>query len=161
MNATLILVPPEDACVIARLCRILTGRLVHGDDAPPARQALLRALFGLQRLPLLRPDLSISISAGQGQLEINSEHCGFVSYTEDWHTEFRIQYFADFSHCISWFETLEGEEKIEAAMLRLDAFEAAMEGSGPLEIEDYSTPGAVDEAPIDDYADYAYANDEP
>lgn len=161
MSTTLIRIPPEDACVIARLSRILARRLVYGDDAPAQRQALLRVLFGVQRLPILIPDLNISISAGRCHLQIDSDHCGLVSYTEDWHTEFRIQYFAGSSHCIEGFETLDGEAKITAAMLRLDDFDAAMNEIDELTVEDYSTAGAVDEPPIDDYLEYAQAYDKP
>ncbi len=161
MSTSLVVIPPEDACVIARLSRILVKRLVHGSDAPAVRQTLMRALFGLQRLPILIPDLSISISAGRCQFQIDAEHCGLVSYTEDWHTEFRIQYFSGSSHCIEGFETLEGDEKISAAKLRLDNFEAAMEEPDELSVEDHSTPGAADEPPIDDYLEYAQTYDKP
>lgn len=161
MSTSLVVIPPEDACVIARLCQILARRLVHGCDAPARRQSLMRALFGLQRLPTLIPDLNISISAGRCQFLIDSQHCGFVSFTEDWHTEFRIQYFAGSAHCIEGFETLEGEEKIAAAKLRLDDFEAAMYGPDELSVEDHSTPGAADEPPIDDYLEYAQTYDKP
>lgn len=159
MSASLVVIPPEDACVIARLSRIFARRLVHGCDAPARRQALMRTLFGLQRLPILIPDLNISISAGRCQFEINAEHCGFVSYTEDWHTEFRIQYFPGSSHCIQGFKMLDGEEKIAAASLRLDDFAAAMDEANELDIEDYSKPGAVDEPPINDYLEYAQTYD--
>jgi hypothetical protein len=93
MSTSLVVIPPEDACVVARLSQVFARRLVHGSDAPVRRQTLMRALFGLQRLPILIHDLNLSISAGRCQFQINSEHCGFVSFTEDWHTEFRIQYF--------------------------------------------------------------------
>jgi hypothetical protein len=161
MSTTLVVVPPEDAPVIARLARILAKRLVYGSDMPSQRQTLSRALFGLQRLPILLPDLNLSISAGLCQLQIDSEHCGFVSYTDDGHTEFRIQYFAGSSHCIKGFEFLEGEDKIAAATLRLDDFEAAFDEADELSVEDYSTPGAADEPPIDDYLEYARTYDEP
>lgn len=157
MSARSIIIPPEDYCVIARLGDILTKRLVYGNDEPVRRQTLLRALFGLQRLPTLIAGLNLSISAGQGQLEINSEHCGFVSYTEDWHTEFCIQYFADSSHCLEGFVTLDGEQKIESAMLRLDDFEFAMNEVDEPVMEDYSTAGAVDEPPIYGHRKYAQA----
>lgn len=147
--------------MIGRLSQVLAKRLVHGSDTPARRQTLLRALFGLQRLPTLIPDLNISISAGRCQLHIDAEHCGFVSFTEDWHTEFRIQYFPGSSHCIEWFQTLEGEEKIAAAMLRLDDFAEAMDEAGELSVEDYSTPGVADEPPIDDYLEYAPTYDKP
>lgn len=161
MSTSLVVIPPEDACVIARLSRILVKRLVHGSDAPAVRQTLMRALFGLQRLPILIPDLSISISAGRCQFQIDAEHCGLVSYTEDWHTEFRILYFSGSSHCIEGFETLEGDEKISAAKLRLDNFEAAIGEPDELTVEDHSTPGAADEPPIDDYLEYAQTYDKP
>jgi hypothetical protein len=161
MSTSLVVIPPEDAYVIARLRQVLARRLVHGSDAPARRQTLMRALFGLQRLPNLIPDLNISISAGWCQFQINSEHCGFVSYTQDWHTEFRIQYFPVSSHCIEGFETLEGEEKIAAAKLRLDDFDAAMDEADELRVEDYSTPGAAEEPPIDDYLKYAQMYDKP
>lgn len=161
MSTTLVVVPPDDASVIARLARILAKRLVHGADGSSQRQTLLRALFGLQRLPVLLPDLNLSISAGLCQLQIDSEHCGFVSYTDDGHTEFRIQYFAGSSHCIRGFEFLEGDERIAAATLRLDDFEEALDEADELTVEDYSTPGAADEPPIDDYLAYARAHDEP
>lgn len=161
MSTTLIVIPPEDACVIAHLGGILARRLVNGNDAPPQRRSLLRALFGLQRLPVLIPDLTISISADRFQLEIDAEHCSFASYTEDWHTEFRIQYFAEYSHCIGGFDMLEGDEKIAAARQRLNDFEAAMEEVSELSIEDLSIEGAVDEPPIDDYLEYAQTYDTP
>jgi hypothetical protein len=161
MSTSLVVIPPEDACVIARLSQVFAKRLVHGSDAPAQRQTLMRALFGLQRLPTLIPDLNISISAGRCQFQIDSEHCGFVSYTEDWHTEFRIQYFPGSSHCIEGFETLDGEEKIAAAKLRLDDLAAAMDEADELSVEDYSTPGAADEPPIDDYLEYAQTYAKP
>jgi len=161
MSMKLIVIPPEDACVIARLGRILARRLVNGNDAPARRQSLLRALFGLQRLPILNPELRISISAGTCQLRIDAEHCGFVSFTEDWHTEFRIQYFTGSSHCIEWFDTLEGDEKLAAAMLRLDEFEEAMDEADEPTIEDLSNAGAVDEPPVGDYLEYTKTYDEP
>lgn len=161
MSTSLVVIPPEDACVIGRLSQILARRLVHGSDAPVQRQTLMRTLFGLQRLPILIPDLNISISAGRCQLRIDSEHCGFVSYTEDWHTEFRVQYFPGSAHCIERFQTLEGEEKIAAAMLRLDDFAEAMDEEGKLSVEDYSTSGVADEPPIDDYLEYAQTYDKP
>ncbi len=159
MSKTLVAIPPEDSCLVARLSRILAKRLVHGNDEPAQRQSLMRALFGLQRLPVLIPDLTISISAGRCQFQIDAEHFGLVSYTADWHTEFRIQYFTGSSHCIVGFNTLEGEEKLAAAMDRLDDFEAAMDEPDELSIEDVSTPGAVDEPPIDDYLEYTQSYD--
>lgn len=161
MSTSVVVIPPEDALVIGRLSQVLARRLVNGCDTPARRQTLMRALFGLQRLPTLIPDLNISISAGRCQLQIDSEHCGFVSFTEDGHTEFRIQYFPGSSHCIEWFHTLEGEEKIVAAMLRLDDFAEAMGETGELSVEDYSTPGVADEPPIDGYLEYAQTYDKP
>lgn len=161
MSTTLVLIPPEDSCLVARLSRILARRLVHGNDQPVRRQSLLRALFGLQRLPILIPDLALSISAGRCQLQIDAEHVSFVSYTEDWHTEFCIQYFSDSSHCIDGFYTLEGDQKIEAAMYRLDDFELAMDEADEPAIEDLSKAGAVDEPPLDDYLEYARTYDKP
>ena len=161
MSMLLVVIPPEDANVIARLSQVFAKRLVHGSDDPARRQTLMRALFGLQRLPILIPDLSISISAGRCQFQINSEHCGFLGYMEDWHTEFRIQYFPGSSHCIEGFETLEGEEKIAAVKVRLDDFAAAMDEADEMSVEDYSTPGAADEPPIDDYLEYAQTYDKP
>jgi hypothetical protein len=160
MSATLVAIPPEDACIVARLSRILAKRLVHGNDGPEQRQGLMRALLGLQRLPVLTADLVISISAGRCQLEIDPDHFGFVSYTEDWHTEFRIQYFSRSSHCIVGFDTLEGSERLEATNCRLDNFEAAMDEPDGISIEDLSTAGVVDEPPIDDFLDYARSYDE-
>lgn len=161
MSTSLVFIPPEDACVIARLSQVFAKRLVHGNDTPALRQTLMRALFGVQRLPILIPDLHITISAGQCQFQINSEHCGFVSYTADGHTEFRIQYFPDFSHCIEDFRALEHDEKILTAMARLDEFATAMDEANELSVEDYSTPGAADEPPIDDYLEYAQTYDKP
>jgi hypothetical protein len=71
------------------------------------------------------------------------------SYTDDWHTEFRIQYFANSNHCIHNYEMLEGEEKRQAAESRLDEFEADMQDPDAMTIEDYSPAGPVDEPPID------------
>ena len=161
MSTTLVLIPPEDSCLVARLSRILARRLVHGNDEPSRRQSLLRALYGLQRLPILIPDLVLSISAGRCQLQFDAEHISFVSYTHDWHTEFRIQYFTGFSHCIEGFYTLEGDEKIEAAMYRLDDFESAMDEADEMTIEDLSKAGTVDEPPMDDYLEYAQTYDKP
>lgn len=161
MSSTLLVVPPEDARVISCLCRILVKRLIEAADEPLQRQALVRGLFALLRLPLLIPDLNLSISAGRGQLRIDSEHCGFVSYTDDGHTEFRIQYFAGSTHCVEGFSHLHGEDRIAAATLRLDAFGAAMERPNELSIEDHSAPGLADEPPIDNYLTYARTYDVP
>lgn len=121
----------------------------------------MRALFCLQRLPVLLPDLNLSIAAGHCQLQIDSQHCGFVSYTEDWHTEFRIQYFAGSTHCIDGFEFREGEERIAAAMWRLDDLEASLDKADELSVEDYSKPGAADEPPIGDFLECLETFDEP
>lgn len=161
MSSTFVEIPPGDAILIARISRILAGRLVHCVDSSDRRQSLFRALFGLQRLPELCPTLSVSISCGLCQLVLNSEHAGFASYTDDGHTEFRIEWFPGSSHCIRGYQHLEGAERTEIAMYRIDDFESAMqEPAGPV-IEDYSVAGHVDEPPIDDYLDYARAYDEP
>lgn len=160
MSSTFVEIPPADAVLIARISRILAWRLVHGSDSPDRRQSLFRALFGLQRLPQIYPNLNLSISGGYCQLVLNSEHAGFVSYTDDGHTEFRIEWFPGSSHCIRGYEHLEGAERIEVATYRIDDFEAAMqEPAGPV-IEDCSVTGQVDEPPIDAYLDYARTYDE-
>lgn len=160
MSTTLVAVPPEDAPIISRLASILARRLVQGNDEPVQRQALLRALFALQRLPVLASDLSVSISAGYCQLAINSEQYGFYSYTDDGHTEFRIEYFTGTSHCICGYDFLEGEEKTAAAHARLDDFASDMETGQSLIIEDNSTAGEIDVPPIDDYLEYVRTDDQ-
>lgn len=154
MSAKLAVLLPEDGVLIARMSRILARRLVHGNDAPAQRQALMRALFGLQRLPNLIAGVNLSISADRFQLQLDYQHCGFVSYTEDWHTEFRLQYFPGSWHCIAGYEHLDGEEKLAATMLRLDDFEVVMEETAELSVEDHSIPGAADGPPINDYLAY-------
>jgi hypothetical protein len=88
------------------------------------------------------------------------ENLSFFSYTDDWHTEFRIQYFANSNHCIHIYEMLEGEEKRQAAESRLDEFEADMQDPDVMSIEDYSTAGLVDEPPIDSHLYCATLDDE-
>jgi len=151
MIATSFAIPPEDAWLIARLSRVIAKRLAYGSDTSDSRCSLLRALFALQRLPVVDSSLSMSICAGRHQLAFSCENLSFFSYTDDWHTEFRIQYFANSNHCIHIYEMLEGEEKRQAAESRLDEFEADMQEPDVMSIEDYSTAGLVDEPPIDSH----------
>lgn len=161
MIATSFAIPPEDAWLVSRLCRIISSRLVYGTDTSDARRGLLRALFGLQRLPAVESELSISICAGRHQFEFSQENFGFISYTDDWHTEFRIQFFASSNHCIHIFEMLEGEARRHAAEFRLDEFEADMQEPDAMSIEDLSTAGPIDEPPIDSHLYGAHTDDEP
>lgn len=160
MITTSFAIPPEDAWLISRLSRIIARRLANGSDTSDTRRSLLRALFALQRLPVVDAGLSISICAGRHQLEFSRENFGFVSYTDDWHTEFHIQYFANSNHCIHIYNMLEGEEKRHAAESRLDEFEADMEEPDAMTIEDHSTPGSVDEPPIDSHLYCANMDDQ-
>lgn len=95
MSTTKIEIPGEDAWVLARLGKMFSDRLIHGSDDSLTRQSILRFLFGIQRLPILIPDLCVSLSVGRVCVEINSELFGLSSYSEDGHTEFRLQYFRD------------------------------------------------------------------
>jgi hypothetical protein len=147
MIATSFAIPPEDAWLIARLSRVIAKRLAYGSDTSDSRCSLLRALFALQRLPVVDSSVSMSICAGRHQLAFSCEN--LFSYTDDWHTEFRIQYFANSNHCIHNYEMLEGEEKRQAAESRLDEFEADMQDPDAMTIEDYSPAGPVDELLID------------
>jgi hypothetical protein len=161
MSASMVDIPPSDAWVIARLSQIFAKRLVAGNDTAAQRQTLMRALFGLQRLPILIRDLHVVISAGRSRFDINSDYCGFVCYTEDWHTEFRIQYFVGSSHCIEMNDLLEGADRIAAATLRLDDFAASMDEMDELFVEDYSTPVTADEPPISHQHKRALTHDIP
>lgn len=149
MTVSKIDIPGEDAWVLGRLGTMLAKRLVHGSDDVVTRQALLRLVFGMQRLPLLIPDLCISLRAGFVSVELNSELFGLMSYTEDGHMEFRLQYFGGSSHCTYWSEFLSGDARRDAIATRLQDIQDVMADNESLSIEDHSVSGYVDEPPLD------------
>lgn len=155
MSTIEIKIPGEDAWIIGRIGRMLANRLVFGQDDPTVRQGLIRLLFGLQRLPILAPDLCISLGNGRVYVEMNGENFGIVSFTKDGHTEFRLQYFSGSSHCLYWNDQLIGEEKRVAVMSRLQELESDLSTETCLSIEDHSTGDYVDVPPLDDYMEYA------
>jgi hypothetical protein len=155
MSPIQIKIPGEDAWIIERLGRLLTWRLVHGQDSSNVRQSLIRFLFGLQRLPMLIPDLRLSLEIGQIYVEINSELFGLESFTNDGHTGFRLQYFEGSNHCLYWNEFLVGADKRNAVETRLQELESDIAEGICLSIEDYSTGEYVDAPSLDDYMEYA------
>lgn len=139
---------PEDRIIVVELARILAKRLVNNCNTVEERRGLLRMLFAFQRLPVLLPGASMSISAGRQQIQIDADHCAFVSYTEDWQTEFRAQCFVGATVCIDGYELLQGREKLEAARYRLSDFAVAMEESDGFSVEDYSNGVGIEEPPF-------------
>lgn len=161
MSSIQINIPGEDAWIIERIGRLLTGRLVQGQDSTTVRQSLIRFLFGLQRLPILIPDLCISIAVGRIYVEINSTLLGIESFTDDGHTEFRLQYFDGSNHCLHWNEFLIGEDKRIAIEILLQELETDFNGGLLVAIEDHSTGDFVDIPPLDDYMEYALSYEAP
>jgi hypothetical protein len=141
-------IPAQDMVLIARLAAVISNRLANRADPPETRRTLLRLLFCLQRCPRFIPGLNISLSIDRYQLLVNDQQIGFFWFTEDGHTMLHLQYFQDHSHCLYGYEFLDGEERIEAAILRIDEFESHMEVADNISIEDYSVDRGVDDPPI-------------
>jgi hypothetical protein len=161
MSITEVSIPPDDAWVIARLSRLIAARIIVGSHTVEQRRSLLRALFGLQRLPVLFPDLKLCISAGQQLLRLDWNAVEFVRFTEDWHTAFRLQYFESGCQCIDGNTLLDGDARQQAMLFHLDEFEHALEEGEQISIEDLSTPGQIDEPPIDEYLEYCESSKAP
>lgn len=141
-------VPLEDAWIISRLGFILAQRLVNTQDTTGARRGLMRALFGLQRLPSCTSGLKVSIDIGLVQVELNPDYVGLLSSTDDGHTVFRLQYFIGSHHCIYGYNQLQGDVRRSAIELRLDDFEYSLSTDLQLFVEDYSDGNEVDAPPL-------------
>ena len=140
-------IPAEDSWIIEWLAKMLTRRLVRGQDDAQVRQSLIRLLFGLQRMPVVLPNLSLSVGNGHVHAKLDSESFDLASFTDDGHTEFRLQYFSESSHCLQWSEHLTGEERRLAIEFCLEELDSSMEDDDLL-IEDYSTGEYVDITPM-------------
>lgn len=141
-------IPAEDGWIIQWLAKMLTRRLVHGKDDAQVRQSLMRLLFGLQRLPVVHPNLSLSVGNGHVYVKLDSESFDLASFTDDGHTAFRLQYFSESSHCLHWSEHLTGEQRRLATEERLEELDSSMADDDDLSIEHYSTGEHVDTAPM-------------
>ena len=142
-------IPAEDYWIIQLLAKMLTRRLVSGQDDAQVRQSLMRLLFGLQRMPVVLPNLNLLVGNGHVHVKLDSESFDFASFTDDGHTEFRLQYFSESSHCLRWSEHLTGEERRLAIEDRLEELDSSMAEDDDLSIEDYSTGEYVDIAPME------------
>jgi len=140
--------PLEDSWVIQWLAKMLTRRLVRGQDDAQVRQSLIRLLFGLQRMPIVLPNFSLSVGNGHVHIKLDSESFDLASFTDDGHTEFLLQYFSKSSHCLQGYEHLTGEARRLAIEERLEKLDSSMAEDDDLYIEDYSAGGYVDIAPM-------------
>lgn len=147
MNARLD-IPSGDAWFVARLGEILGNRLLRGNDDFETRRVFLRLMFGLQRLPAVNPDLVVTVHAGLVAIELSEEVFGLESFTDDGHTEFRLQYFSGSNHCIHGYDFLTGEKRRGEAEIRIREFEQALEAGERLIVQDFSKSGSVDEFPL-------------
>lgn len=161
MSITQVHIPPDDAWVVARLSRMLAERLIAGSDAADQRRSLLRAIFGLQRLPVLFPDLQLCITAGYQSLRLDWSSVELTGFTEDGHSCFRLQYDELGSHCFEWSTLLHDEARQQATLATLDEFAAALAAGEEIWIEDLSTAGQVDDPPIDEYLEYCESSKAP
>lgn len=134
-------IPQEDAWIIQRISNLVAERIALADHHASARRSLMRLLFGLQRLPYKTSGLSISIGHG-AYIELNDECFGVTVFTEDHHTQFRLQYFDTSHHCLEWHDNLVGDEKRRMTQFRLDDLRDAFSEETVLYIEDYSTVSA-------------------
>lgn len=159
-STTKIEIPGEDAWVLSRISKMISRRLAFGSDSPSQRQSLLRLLYGVQRLPVLVSDLCVSLSAGHVLFAINSEMFELISFTDDGHTAFRLQYFSAGNHCIRWHDFLAGDAKRDAIEMYLRELEEDFDESVSLSMEDYSKAGYVDEPPLESYMEYALSYEE-
>lgn len=155
MSNIKIYIPTEDSWIIQWLAKMLTRRLVRGQDDAQVRQSLIRLLFGLQRMPVVLPNFSLSVGNGHVHLKLDSESFDLASFTDDGHTEFLLQYFSESSHCLQWYEHLTGEERRLAIKDRLENLDSSMAADDDLYIEDYSTGECVDIAPMEVFMDHS------
>lgn len=161
MSAGKLAIPAEDAWIIERISQVLTKRLVYGQDAPDARRSLFRLLFGLQRLPIITPELNLSVGAGDTYIEISHEWAGLVRFTEDGHTCFRLQYFESSHHCMYWQEHLVGIERREVVERVLMDLESDFLEQADALIEDHSVGEYVDLTPLDHHLECSLSHEEP
>ena len=142
-------IPVEDSWIIQWLAKMLTRRLVRGQDDAQVRQSLMRLLFGLQRMPVVLPNFSLSVGSAHVHLKLDSESFDLASFTDDGHTEFLLQYFSESSHCLQGYEHLTGEARRLAIEDRLEKLDSSMAEEDDLYIEDYSAGEYVDIAPME------------
>ena len=142
-------IPVEDSWIIQWLAKMLTRRLVRGQDDAQARESLIRLLFGLQRMPVVLPNFSLSVGNGHVHIKLDSESFDLASFTDDGHTEFLLQYFSKSSHCVQGYEHLTGEARRLAIEDRLEKLDSSMAEEDDLYIEDYSAGEYVDIAPME------------
>ena len=141
--------PLEDSWVIQWLAKMLTRRLVRGQDDAQVRQSLIRLLFGLQRMPIVLPNFSLSVGNGHVHIKLDSESFDLASFTDDGHTEFLLQYFSKSNHCLQGYEHLIGEARRLAIEDRLENLDSSMAEDDNLYVEDYSAGEYVDIAPME------------
>ena len=142
-------IPAEDCWIIQWLTKMLACRLVRGQDDAQVRQSLMRLLFGLQRMPVVLPNFSLSVGNGDVHIKLNSESFDLASFTDDGHTEFLLQYFSESSHCLQGYEHLTGEARRLAIEDRLENLDSSMAEDDDLYVEDYSAGEYVDIAPME------------
>mgnify|MGYP003616228782 FL=1 len=74
-------IPAEDCWIIQWLTKMLACRLVRGQDDAQVRQSLMRLLFGLQRMPVVLPNFSLSVGNGDVHIKLNSESFDLASFS--------------------------------------------------------------------------------
>jgi hypothetical protein len=109
----------------------------------------MRLLFGLQRMPDVLPNFSLSMGNGHVHLKLDSESFDLAGFTDDGHTDFLLRYFSESSHCLQGYEHLTGEARRLAIEERLDQLDSSMAEDDDLYIEDYSAGEYVDIAPME------------
>ncbi|SDN39101.1 hypothetical protein SAMN04489798_0179 [Pseudomonas arsenicoxydans] len=142
-------IPADDSWIIQWLAKMLTRRLARGQDDAQVRQSLIRLLFGLQRIPVVLPNFSLSVGNGHVHIKLDSESFDLASFTDDGHTEFLLQYFSESSHCLQGYEHLTGEARRLAIEDRLEKLDSSMAEDDGLYIEDCSGGEYVDIAPME------------
>ena len=150
-------IPAEDHWFIERLAVQIQKLIVRPELDRSLHPGLLRVLFAIQRLPNLANMTNFSLcicdgkdavyTSGHYTLSISSDGFGFTHYTEDNHTDFRLNYFRGSSNCIEGFTTLEGESKRGALLMHMEEFELQTL-EGVVMLEDYSDGAVVDVPPL-------------
>ncbi len=140
-------IPVEDYWFIDEIIETFELRLqgVFNDDVH-TRRFLLKFITKLKLLPSFSPETSMSLSFETYQFELGRESFSFYSYTDDWHTLLRQQYFiGDYGHhCIEWTSQLDGEDKKTVLSDKLDWFKSSFldgENDEVIVIEDISNDG--------------------
>ena len=148
MNQDCYFVPRSEYWVVAAMTKSVATLLYRRDLVSQKRRALMRLLFGLQRVPRITKGLNVSVEWPDMEtccvIRLDSEHLSI----ERAHT--RLQYCPGSHHMISLYDQFFGAERHEHLENWIPLFDRTTDLDDTLSIEDYSMGQEIDIPPLNE-----------